>query len=75
MTHTDLFQSPAIIISKVVQKKIVKNIREVAMKQWKAMEKTQAAGMLPSSSLWGRKTCGEWHCKRGLGFGHCILTA
>jgi len=29
------------------------------MKQWKATEKRHAAGVLPSSSLQGRKTCGE----------------
>lgn len=39
------------------------------MKQWKATEKTQAAGILPLSSLWEMKSCGEQH-KRGLGFVH-----
>lgn len=39
MTHTGLFQSPATIISKVVQKKTWKNVREVAMKHRKAMKK------------------------------------
>lgn len=73
VVHIGLFQSPVTIISKVVQKKAWKNLREVAMKQWKAMEKTQAAGILPSSSLWGRKTCGEQHSKRGLGIGQCSV--
>lgn len=73
MTYTGLFQSLATIISKVVQKKAWKNIREVTMKQWKAMEKTQAAGVLPLSNLWGRKTCGEQRYKRVLSFGHCSI--
>lgn len=62
-----------LLFPKLFRKKAWKNIQEVAMKQWKAMEKTQAAGLLPSSSLWGGKTCGEQHYKRGHGFGHCSI--
>lgn len=68
MTHTGLFQSPTTIISKVVLKKSVEKLKRSC---YETME--SHGEVLSSSSLWGRKTCGEQHYKTGLGFGQCHI--